>query len=378
MESSRHHVGDSCPERKDEGPSERAGHAVKSEPRLADGLLSKEAEGNTPSTSPSSLSSLSSSSSLLLASDPAHNNNPAVAFSVGGGVSGGGGGNGGVGGGSRDGSGSVGKAGPAPVSLSQILQRSGGGGGGGAPTAGVGVSQAPSERAASHPPALVPSHQQHQQQQQQQQQHSLYQYKAHQPNFTSSIAGVRIMGHGASCLTGSAAPASSSSTNNCSVSSFTPLQRNQPTQQKVGGSTVPTASSATTAGSSTHHQPTTTMHSSSTSTNQTIKNVPDDYQYLCNLVPELKTELKERESRLELYQTETLELKRRLKKRDEEIGRLQREIHKLKVSLKLFPAILSFLFDFVRRRLPCRLVTRSTNSRRTITRSCVCVLTIEL
>lgn len=61
------------------------------------------------------------------------------------------------------------------------------------------------------------------------------------------------------------------------------------------------------------------------------KNVPQDYQYLCNLVPELKTELKERESRLDLYQTETLELKRRLKKRDEEIGRLQREIHKLKV-----------------------------------------------
>ena len=59
--------------------------------------------------------------------------------------------------------------------------------------------------------------------------------------------------------------------------------------------------------------------------------VPEDYQYLCNLVPELKTELKERESRLDLYQTETLELKRRLKKRDEEIGRLQREIHKLKV-----------------------------------------------
>ena len=63
-----------------------------------------------------------------------------------------------------------------------------------------------------------------------------------------------------------------------------------------------------------------------------VKHVPDDYQYLCNLVPELKTELKERESRLDLYQTETLELKRRLKKRDEEIGRLQREIHKLKVS----------------------------------------------
>lgn len=72
------------------------------------------------------------------------------------------------------------------------------------------------------------------------------------------------------------------------------------------------------------------MNSSQTPAGQQ-RTVPDDYQYLCNLVPELKTELKERESRLELYQTETLELKRRLKKRDEEIGRLQREIHKLKV-----------------------------------------------
>lgn len=73
--------------------------------------------------------------------------------------------------------------------------------------------------------------------------------------------------------------------------------------------------------------------SSSSAGQANNKSVPDDYQYLCSLVPELKAELKERESRLDLYQTETLELKRRLKKRDEEIGRLQREIHKLKVSL---------------------------------------------
>ena len=58
---------------------------------------------------------------------------------------------------------------------------------------------------------------------------------------------------------------------------------------------------------------------------------PDDYEYLCNLVPELKTELKERETRIEAFQTEMMELKRRLKKKDDDIGKLQREIHKLKV-----------------------------------------------
>lgn len=258
----------------------------------------------------------------LSASDPAHNNNPAAS-----------GWSGGVVGGSSVVSG--GKVGPAPVSLSQILQRSGGGGGGGAPSVGVGVSQAPSERAASHPPALVPSHQHHSP--------YLYQpYKTHQPNSPSSITGAaRIMGHGASCLTGSPAPASSSSTNNCSVSSFTPLQRacNQSTQHKVGA--APAHSTTTTAVSST--QPTTAMNSSSSSTPASgqpqVKSVPDDYQYLCSLVPELKAELKERESRLDLFQTETLELKRRLKKRDEEIGRLQREIHKLKVPYLHYPPI---------------------------------------
>ncbi|XP_046463610.1 cGMP-dependent protein kinase, isozyme 1-like [Daphnia pulex] len=300
-----------------------------------------------------------------------------------------------------------------PVSLSQILRGSSGGGGGGggghsvvvvshsnnsscssggggggggaAPSAphahGVGVgSQTPSERAASHPPALVPSHHHssplYQQQQQQHHgatnasnskttpiQHSSsggghhHNYQQQPTNFTSSIGGVRIMGHGASCLTGSAAPASSSSTNNCSVSSFTPLQRNQPTQQQHKG----TAASVVPASSTTTTQPNTTTTTTAGSTGSTDKNntinnsttvrggssnsatagagnnkmtVPEDYHYLCNLVPELKTELKERESRLDLYQTETLELKRRLKKRDEEIGRLQREIHKLKSVLQ--------------------------------------------
>lgn len=205
-------------------------------------------------------------------------------------------------------------------------------------------SQTPCERAASHPPAHVPSHHHS----------SYYQYGSkgvsqaqpshhgYQPNSTLPIAGVRIMGHGASCLTGSAAPASSSSTNNCSVSSFTPLQRNLPTQQKAPTTTAAAAA----AGSLTSSSVTTTTTATASSINMSgaannsnahgadAKNVPQDYQYLCNLVPELKTELKERESRLDLYQTETLELKRRLKKRDEEIGRLQREIHKLKSVLQ--------------------------------------------
>ena len=301
-------------ESKGEGEEARARYEGKSE-RL-DGRQCREEEEEEEVDSGNVATAGSSS-------DPAHNNNQPslVGFSVGGRV-----GASSVAAGAGPGS----KAGSSPVSLSQILHRSGGGGGG-VPHSGsaVGVGSESgllspgrqAERVASHSPvALVPSHHSH-----------LYQYKAHQPNFTSSIAGVRIMGHGASCLTGSAAPASSSSTNNCSVSSFTPLQRNQPTQQKAGA-----ASSSTTTTANIQQQHSAGMNNSATTTATAaaavVKHVPDDYQYLCNLVPELKTELKERESRLDLYQTETLELKRRLKKRDEEIGRLQREIHKLKVS----------------------------------------------
>ena len=61
--------------------------------------------------------------------------------------------------------------------------------------------------------------------------------------------------------------------------------------------------------------------------------MPEDYDYLCALVPELKAELKERETRIDTFQTETMELKRRLKKKDDDIAKLQREIHKLKVRL---------------------------------------------
>ena len=118
------------------------------------------------------------------------------------------------------------------------------------------------------------------------------------------------------------ATATSGASNNCSLTSVNPLQKSNLHQK---------------AAMDHHHHPASSLDQTTSSTTATTNSnnvkmmIPDDYQYLCNLVPELKTELKERESRLDLYQTETLELKRRLKKRDEEIGRLQREIHKLKV-----------------------------------------------
>ena len=60
-------------------------------------------------------------------------------------------------------------------------------------------------------------------------------------------------------------------------------------------------------------------------------------------------ELKERETRIDALQNETLDLKRRLKKRDDEIGRLQREIHKLKVPsvLILHPSLCGRIDEYV-------------------------------
>lgn len=114
---------------------------------------------------------------------------------------------------------------------------------------------------------------------------------------STAARNINTMGHGASCLNGrpgAADQTTASPSNNHSVSSFTPLQP--------------------TTGDRQHR--------------------PDDYAYLCSLVPELKVELKERETRIDALQNETLDLKRRLKKRDDEIGRLQREIHKLKSVLQ--------------------------------------------
>lgn len=192
----------------------------------------------------------------------------------------------------------------APVSLSQILRGSGAGGAGAGPAP---VGHTPSERAATA--ACIPSHQ---------------------------ALRSNGMGHGASCLTGtSAAPSSGNGS--------APLQRGanhalaphslSHQQQKATTASASSASTAVTtllAGPSVHS--TGSSQAASAATGHSNRAMPDDYEYLCSLVPELKGELKERETRLELYQTETLELKRRLKKRDEEIGRLQREIHKLKVS----------------------------------------------
>ena len=176
----------------------------------------------------------------------------------------------------------------APVSLSQILGRVG--------AAGAASSRATCERpgavVATPPSSAAPADAQV------------------RPNHPAEGSK---MGHGASCLTGrETAQAANAASNNCSVTSFTPLQPNH-----HGGRTAPGAVSGAAA-------------AKNAAANS--GRVPDDYAYLCGLVPELKMELKERDTRIDTLQNETLDLKRRLKKRDEEIGRLQREIHKLKVS----------------------------------------------
>lgn len=171
----------------------------------------------------------------------------------------------------------------APVSLSQILGRS-----------LTLASRGPCERDAGHAAPIPTS-------------------AVVSSNNNNNSQSVR-MGHGASCLTGrgDSGHAPSSASNNCSVTSFTPLQ---PGQRSAPGT-------VTGAGTSLKMQ-------------QPSARVPDDYAYLCGLVPELKAELKEREARVEALQNETLDLKRRLKKRDEDVGRLQREIHKLKVTIAM-------------------------------------------
>ncbi|CAL4105791.1 unnamed protein product [Meganyctiphanes norvegica] len=61
---------------------------------------------------------------------------------------------------------------------------------------------------------------------------------------------------------------------------------------------------------------------------------PEDYNYLKGLVPELKSEVRDRDVKIDLLQAETLDLRRQLKRRTEESTRLQREVHKLKSVLQ--------------------------------------------
>nr|CAD7261943.1 unnamed protein product [Timema shepardi] len=59
----------------------------------------------------------------------------------------------------------------------------------------------------------------------------------------------------------------------------------------------------------------------------------ESYEYLKNLVPQLKREAQDWESKADCLETEVLTLRRELKAREQEVHRLQREVHKLKVEL---------------------------------------------
>lgn len=59
---------------------------------------------------------------------------------------------------------------------------------------------------------------------------------------------------------------------------------------------------------------------------------PEDYNYLKGLVPELKSDIRERDLRIDLLESEMLDLRRQVKRKTEELTRLQRDVHKLRVS----------------------------------------------
>jgi hypothetical protein len=63
--------------------------------------------------------------------------------------------------------------------------------------------------------------------------------------------------------------------------------------------------------------------------------LPDDYDYLKGLVPQLKKEAKTWEAKSDSLETVVLQLRRELKMREQEVIRLQREVHKLKVGDKV-------------------------------------------
>ncbi|XP_068228169.1 nuclear pore glycoprotein p62-like [Palaemon carinicauda] len=62
---------------------------------------------------------------------------------------------------------------------------------------------------------------------------------------------------------------------------------------------------------------------------------PEDYNYLKGLVPELKSDVRERDLKIDVLEAETLDLRRQLKRKTEEMTRLQREVHKLKIFDKV-------------------------------------------
>lgn len=61
---------------------------------------------------------------------------------------------------------------------------------------------------------------------------------------------------------------------------------------------------------------------------------PEDYNYLKGLVPELKSDIRERDLRIDLLESEMLDLRRQVKRKTEELTRLQRDVHKLRSVLQ--------------------------------------------
>ncbi len=66
-----------------------------------------------------------------------------------------------------------------------------------------------------------------------------------------------------------------------------------------------------------------------------VSSIPDDYLYMKNVLPQLKKDLKDRETKIDALEAECTELRRQLKKRDVQVMTLEREIHKFKVSFTL-------------------------------------------
>nr|CAD7574500.1 unnamed protein product [Timema californicum] len=69
----------------------------------------------------------------------------------------------------------------------------------------------------------------------------------------------------------------------------------------------------------------------------------ESYEYLKNLVPQLKREAQDWESKADCLETEVLTLRRELKAREQEVHRLQREVHKLKLYSAYYRAMVSEL-----------------------------------
>ncbi|XP_037084307.1 collagen alpha-1(I) chain-like [Pollicipes pollicipes] len=61
--------------------------------------------------------------------------------------------------------------------------------------------------------------------------------------------------------------------------------------------------------------------------------LPPDYEYMKKLVPELKLEIKEKDSRIAQLEVELSEARRTVSRKDNEISKLHREIHKIQLNM---------------------------------------------